>query len=104
MRLHADWHQLHQLTLHSAGVVSQHAARRSHVHRATFYGGMSWRARTSVNEATTLAKAVHRWQARRAWRRCASHATCHELQQLTSPSALTLSHHLHAALRNVEKE
>ena len=35
-------------------------------------GGMAWRARTSSNEATTLAKAVHRWQARRARARCAS--------------------------------
>ena len=33
---------------------------------------MSWRARTSVNEATTLAKAVHRWQAGRARPRCAA--------------------------------
>ena len=38
-------------------------------------GGMSQRARASVNDATTLDKAVHRWQACRARPRCASTPT-----------------------------
>ena len=75
MRLHANWQQLQQLTSPSKRVPSQHPLRRSHVHRTAFYGGMSKRARASVNEATTLAKAVHRWQARRARPRCASTPT-----------------------------
>ena len=72
MRLHANWQQLQQLTSPSARVPSQHPLRRSHVHRTAFYGGMSKRARASVNEATTLAKAVHRRQARRARAGCVS--------------------------------
>ena len=75
MRLHADWHQLQQPTSHSARVSSQHPLRRSHVHRTTFYGGVSLRARSSVNAATTLAQAVHRWRARRAPPRRASTPT-----------------------------
>ena len=59
-----------------AHVARQHPLRWWwHLHRAAFNGGMSRRARASVNEATTLAKTVHRWQACRARPRCASTPT-----------------------------
>ena len=44
----------------------------AHVHRAAFNGAMSRRALASVDEATTLATTVRRWQACRARPRCAA--------------------------------
>ena len=87
-RLHAGWQVLQHAASPSARVRQQHPLRQWHVHRAAFNGGMSRRALASVDEATTLAKTVQRWQACRARPRCAS-----------TPAAkccITPSHRLHA--------
>ena len=66
---------------------------RSLERRRVSDGRMSWRARTPVNEATTLAKAVHRWQARRARPRCASTPT--------GSSRNSPRRHLHVCRRSI---
>ena len=96
MRLHADRHQLQQPTSHSRYPRCVAPSPRS-PETTWKTSELRWRvmACTHVgeNEATTLAKAVHRWQARRARPRCAFTPTSKKFSH--EPNRDARSHRTH---------